>query len=122
MRDHPRQVARVAVGKLVAHPLLTAGVLALAAALGTPLADPALRTGVILTTACPMFSFYPLRAGRHGEEGLAAAALLGTTMASFFSISVLCGCSRNCRAEPGAAPGVAPGSIYCIGIQEMRIC
>ena len=84
-----RQVARIAVGKLVAHPLLTAGVLALAAALGTPLADPALRTGVILTTACPMFSIYPILAGRHGEEGLAAAALLGTTMASFFSISAL---------------------------------
>ena len=68
---------------------LAAGVLALAAALGTPLADPALRTGVILTTACPMFSIYPILAGRHGEEGLAAAALLGTTMASFFSISAL---------------------------------
>lgn len=84
-----RQVARVAVGKLVAHPLLTAGVLALAAALGTPLADPALRTGVILTTACPMFSIYPILAGRSGEEGMAAAALLGTTLASFFSISAL---------------------------------
>ena len=46
-------------------------------------------TGVILTTACPMFSIYPILAGRSGEEGMAAAALLGTTLASFFSISAL---------------------------------
>ncbi len=84
-----RAVARIALGKLIAHPLLTFGVLSGAAALGLPLADPALRTGVILTTACPMFGIYPILAGRHGLEGLAAAALLGTTIASFFSISAL---------------------------------
>mgnify|MGYP000211507975 CR=1 FL=1 len=86
-----RAVARIATGKLIAHPLLTLGVLAGATALGLPLVDPALRTGLIVSAACPMFSIYPILAGRHGEEGLAAAALLGTTVASFFSISVLMG-------------------------------
>ena len=84
-----RLVARIAAGKLIAHPLLTVGVLALAGALGLPLHEPALRTGVVLSTACPMFSIYPILAARHGQEGLAAAALLGTTVASFFSISAL---------------------------------
>ena len=84
-----RHVARIVVGKLIAHPLLTLGALALLGALGLPLQDPALRTGLILTTACPMFGIYPLLAGRLGDEGLPAAALLGTTVASFFSISAL---------------------------------
>mgnify|MGYP001160622250 FL=1 len=84
-----RTVARIAAGKLLVHPLLTVGALALLAALGTPLADPALKKGVVLATACPMFGIYPILAGRFGEEGLAAAALLGTTVASFFSISAL---------------------------------
>lgn len=82
-----RAVVRIACGKLVAHPLLTAGVVALFALLGAPLGDPALRTGVLLSAACPMFSIYPILAGRHGQEGMAAAALLGTTLASFASIS-----------------------------------
>ena len=91
LRGMGRAVARIAVGKLIAHPLLAMGMLALLAALGLPLQDPALRTGLIVTAACPMFSIYPILAGRHGEEGLAAAALLGTTVASFFSISALMG-------------------------------
>ncbi len=89
LRGMGRQVARIAAGKLIAHPLLTVAALALAGALDMPLADPALRTGVVLATACPMFSIYPILAGRHGQEGLAAAALLGTTVASFFTISAL---------------------------------
>lgn len=86
-----RVVARIAAGKLVAHPLLTAAMLGLFALLGVPLADPALRTGVLLCAACPMFSIYPILAGRHGQEGMAAAALLGTTLASFASITVVLG-------------------------------
>ncbi|HMN22419.1 MAG TPA: AEC family transporter [Ottowia sp.] len=84
-----RPVARIALGKLVAHPLLTVGAIGLFALLGAPLADPALRAGALLTAACPMFSIYPILAGRHGQEGMAAAALLGTTLASFVSISVI---------------------------------
>jgi len=84
-----RAVARIAVGKLIVHPLLTLGALGLLGALGQPLSDPQLRSAVVLTAACPMFSIYPIWAGRYGHEGLAAAALLGTTVASFASISAL---------------------------------
>ena len=51
--------------------------------------SPELRTGVLLATACPMFGIYPILAQRQGHDGLAAAALLGTTVASFFTISAL---------------------------------
>lgn len=82
-------VVRIALGKLLLHPAaMAAALLALEAAGMVPL-EPALRVGVILTAACPMFGIYPILAQKHGYDGLAAAALLVTTVASFFSISVL---------------------------------
>ena len=77
------------MGKLILHPLLTWGVLVALQTLGMPPLAPALHTGLLITAACPMFGIYPILAQRHGEEGLAAAALLGTTVASFFTISAL---------------------------------
>ncbi len=82
------QVAQIAVGKLVLHPLLTVAVLLGLEALGMAPLPPALRTGVVLAAACPMFGIYPILVQKHGHEGLAAAALLGTTVASFFTISL----------------------------------
>lgn len=82
-------VAQIAAGKLLLHPLLVWGALMLLEALGVPPMDDKLRTGVVLAAACPMFGIYPILAQKHGMEGLAAAALLGTTLASFFTISGL---------------------------------
>jgi hypothetical protein len=36
-----------------------------------------------------MLGIFPILAQRHGHDGLAAAALLGTTVGSFFTISAL---------------------------------
>jgi malonate transporter and related proteins len=84
-----RQVAQIAIGKLLLHPLaMVAVLLALELAGLTPM-DPQLRVGVVLTAACPMMGIFPILAQRHGRDGLAAAALLGTTIASFFTISGL---------------------------------
>ena len=82
------QVAQIAFGKLIVHPLLTWAALRGLEALGMAPLDPALRTGVVLAAACPMFGIYPILAQKYGHEGLAAAALLGTTVASFFTISL----------------------------------
>ena len=82
-------MAQIAAGKLLVHPLLTVGALLALEALGMPPMDAALRTGVVLAAACPMFGIYPILAQKHGHDGLAAAALLGTTVASFFTISAL---------------------------------
>ncbi|WP_310627008.1 AEC family transporter [Limnohabitans sp.] len=45
-------------------------------------------TGVLLASM-PMLGIYPLLAQRHGQEGFCAAALLVTTVASFFTISLI---------------------------------
>lgn len=84
-----RQVVQIAAGKLLLHPLVVVAVLLLCEAAGLPPLEPELRTGLVLTAACPMLGIYPILAQRHGRDGLAAAALLGATMVSFLSISVL---------------------------------
>ena len=84
-----RQVAQIAFGKLLVHPLAVAGVLLLLEAAGLVEMEPALRIGVVLMAAMPMMGIYTILAQKHGREGLAAAALLGTTAASFVTISLL---------------------------------
>ena len=76
----------ILVFSLIGVPKWVGALLALEA-LGMPPMDAALRTGVVLAAACPMFGIYPILAQKHGHDGLAAAALLGTTVASFFTIS-----------------------------------
>jgi len=78
-------VTQVAVGKLVLHPLAVWGLLVWL----EPVGDTQLRAAVLLTAAMPMMSIYPLLAQRHGLEDRAAAALLVTTVASFFTLSGL---------------------------------
>ena len=84
-----RQVAQIVAGKLLLHPLAVLAVLLLCEAAGMLPLEPQLRVGVVLTAAMPMRGIYPLLAQKHGHEGLAAAALLGATVASFVSISAL---------------------------------
>lgn len=84
-----RQVAQIVAGKLLLHPLAVLAVLLLCEAAGMLPLEPAMRMGVVLTAAMPMLGIYPILAQKHGQEGLAAAALLGATVASFVSISVL---------------------------------
>lgn len=84
-----RQVAQIAVGKLLLHPLAVVAVLLLSEAAGLMPMEPQLRMGLVLTAACPMMGIYPILAQRHGRDGLAAAALLGATVASFATISLL---------------------------------
>lgn len=84
-----RQVAQIVAGKLLLHPLAVLAVLLLCEAAGMLPLEPQLRVGLVLTAAMPMLGIYPLLAQKHGQEGLAAAALLGATVASFVSISVL---------------------------------
>lgn len=79
-----RQVAQIAFAKLILHPLAM-----LAALWLVPVSDPHLRTAVLLTAAMPMLGIYPILAQKHGHEDLSAAALLVTTMASFFTLSAL---------------------------------
>lgn len=77
-----RDVASITAGKLLLHPL--AAMLGLELLL--PSQDPLRAAGVVYAMV-PMLSIYPVLAQKHALQGLAAAALLVTTVASFVTIS-----------------------------------
>jgi malonate transporter len=80
-----RQVAQIGFGKLILHPLAV-----LVTVLWVvPVADPELRTAAVLYAAMPMLGIYPLLAQKHGHQEFTAAALLATTVGSFFTLSAL---------------------------------
>ena len=78
-------VAQIGVGKLVLHPLCLLAVMTWL----VPVDDPQLKAALLLTGAMPTMGIYTILAQRHGHEGLASAALLVVTMASFFTLSGL---------------------------------
>jgi predicted permease len=78
-------VSLITFGKLFLHPLAMWGVLMLL----VPVADPALRTAALLSGALPMLGIFTLLSQRHGHAAISAAALLLTTVVSFFSLSAL---------------------------------
>ena len=78
-------VAQIDFGKLVLHPLCLLAVMTWL----VPLDDPHLKAALLLTGAMPTMGIYAILAQRHGHEGLASAALLVGTMASFFTLSAL---------------------------------
>jgi len=78
-------VLPIALGKLVLHPLAMWAVLVWL----VPMDDPALRAAALLTCAMPMLGIYTILNQRHGHGMVSAAALLVTTVGSFFTLSVL---------------------------------
>jgi len=76
-------MALLAVGKLLLHPLLVMGCFLL-----FPVNDPELRLAGILMAAAPMMSIYPILGARYGLEGRCAAAVVSATVLSFLSISL----------------------------------
>jgi predicted permease len=84
-----RRVGLIAAGKLVLHPLAVWMALWVWPRLGGPDVSSDLARAAVLSAAMPMLGIYALLAQRHGHQGFAAAALLGTTAASFLSLSGL---------------------------------
>jgi malonate transporter and related proteins len=89
VRGLRRQVGLIALGKLVLHPLSVWAAIVLLGWLGLPAPEGDLRAAAVLSAAMPMLGVYAILAQRHGHEGFAAAALLGTTAASFFSLNAI---------------------------------
>ncbi len=77
-----RDVSRVAFAKLLLHPLAVYGALWL-----VPATSPELRVLAVTLAAMPMLGIYPILAQKFGLEGPCAAALLGTTVAAFVTLS-----------------------------------
>ena len=78
-------IAQIALGKLLVHPLAMLVVLLWL----IPIADPALRTAALLTCAMPMMGIYTILAQRFGHGAISAAALLVSTVLSFFTLTGL---------------------------------
>jgi hypothetical protein len=78
-------VLPIALGKLVLHPLAMWAVLVWL----VPIQDPALRAAALLTGAMPMLGIFTILNQRHGHGTVSAAALLVTTVMSFFTLSGL---------------------------------
>lgn len=77
-----RDVAVIAAGKLVLHPVaVLAGVLLM------PGVAPELQAAAVLFACVPMLSIYPILGQKYGLEGLCSAALVAATVASFLTIS-----------------------------------
>ena len=79
-----RDVTAVAIGKLLLHPLLV-----LAAVWLLPPMEHDLQVAVVVMAAVPMLGIYPILAQKHGHDSMAAGAQLGTTVASFFTLTAV---------------------------------
>jgi len=84
-----RQIAPIVVGKLLLHPLAVALATLALPLIGLPALAPHLQLAAVMLAAMPMMSIYPVLAQSYGKEDLGAAALLATTVASFFTLSGL---------------------------------
>lgn len=89
VRGLRRQVGLIAAGKLLLHPAAVWAAIVLLGWLGLPVPEGDLRAAAVLSAAMPMLGVYAILAQRHGHEGFAAAALLGTTAASFVSLNAI---------------------------------
>ncbi|MDR2788391.1 MAG: AEC family transporter [Candidatus Accumulibacter sp.] len=94
-RELGGKVAAITAGKLLLHPLCLWLALLLCALAGLPALPSDLRAALLLTGTLPAMSIYPLLGMRHGHEKFCAAALLATTILSFFSLSGLLALLRN---------------------------
>ena len=90
LQAYARDATAIAVGKLLVHPLAV-----LAAVLLLPPMARELQVAVVVMSAVPMLGIYPILAQKHHQETMAAAAQLGTTIASFFTLTVLLWTVRN---------------------------
>jgi malonate transporter and related proteins len=79
-----REVAIIAMGKLLLHPVAVVILLIL-----LPPLPLYLRTAAVVMAAVPMLGIYPILAQKSGNDGMAAAAQLVATVLSFGTLTSL---------------------------------
>lgn len=89
VRGLARDVAVIAAGKLLLHPLLV-----LLAVLLLPPMPRELQVTAVVMAAVPMLGIYPVLAQKHGHDAMAAAAQLATTVASFLTLALAVGAAQ----------------------------
>lgn len=83
------RILPIVLGKLVFHPLAVFGTILILPLLGLPALDPSMTRAAVLMAAVPMLSIYSILALKYGQEDVCSAAMLVTTLISFFSLSLL---------------------------------
>jgi len=84
-----RRVFPIVIGKLILHPLAVLTFILLLPIIGLPALDPSLQKAAVLMGAMPMLSIYTILAQAYGQEDASSAAMLTTTVVSFFTLSGL---------------------------------
>ena len=84
-----KRVAPIVMGKLILHPLAVLTAIQILPIVGLPMMIPSLETAAVIMAAMPMMSIYTILAQIYGREEISAAAMLVTTIVSFFTISGL---------------------------------
>jgi len=82
-------VGAIAAGKLLLHPLAVLLAIQALPHVGLPALDASLQRAAVLSAAVPMMGIYPILAQAYGQEEVGAAAMMVTTVASFFTLSAL---------------------------------
>jgi hypothetical protein len=82
LKEMSRDIVTIVAGKLILHPLAV-----FAAFFVFPFGGTTLKAAAIVNAGMPMLSIYPILAQKYGKEGICAAALVITTVMSFFTIS-----------------------------------
>ncbi|ADZ90119.1 AEC family transporter [Marinomonas mediterranea] len=77
-------ISLVVCSKLLVYPLIVFGVLQM-----MPDLSEELKISALLFAAMPMFSTYPIICSKYGKRSFCASTLLVTTLASFFTLSIL---------------------------------
>ncbi len=79
----------IVAGKLLLHPLVILGTMALVLASGLFDIPDQMRNALLLSGAMPAMGIFPVLAQAHGREGFASAAQFGGTVASLFTLTAL---------------------------------
>jgi malonate transporter and related proteins len=89
MQGMGRRIMPIALGKLVFHPAAVLLAILALPLFGLPALEPSLRMAAVLMAAMPMMGIYSILAQAYGLEDFTSAALLVTTIASFFTLSAV---------------------------------
>ena len=84
-----RKIFPIVIGKLLLHPLAVLTIVLLLPVIGLPALDPSLQKAAVVMAAVPMLSIYTILAQAYGQEDSSSAAMLATTIFSFFTLSGL---------------------------------
>lgn len=95
LRDFRPAIFRIALGKLLLHPLAISLCLFGMSLSGFGVGDDRLAAAAIILGATPVMAIYPILARGYGEEGTASLAMLIMTAASFPTLSIVLAITLN---------------------------